>query len=822
MAQTSSHDRLPDDVQSILDDLRARIRKYVIVEGVSLVVVVICGLFWLSYLTDWAYFKLSRLELPGWLRTAFLIVMLCSLVGGAVTWIAARLMRRIRSRALALVLEKRFPELDDRLITAVELAENGQGDDTPFTSAMQRRTITDAAQTARGLDLESVFDRRPLKRALTGALMLLVSIAGLGIADAASVGRWYSAFVLGRDNYWDPFRQSALEVGIVAQPGDRFQQLTTDSEYKHPRGADLVVRVSVPDDKVVPEQVTLHYRTVGETGSSEGRVTMTQVDDQTFRHVLSRAMDDHQLWVVGGDFTNRLPYRVDVVDPPRIDAIALDCDYPAYTGMNAFADQQVPVQGTQVSLPIGTRFVMHAEANKPLLGVRVRSPLFDLSFAKGSDSDADSTSDQRSAIEDRLVIKSTETDEVMTYSLSSEEVQHLISEDGLSFELPLVVSPNAAEQLAGWDSTDAFALPVPPDIPLQFELHDADDIRSEEPVRLTINGIADLPPVIETRLKGIGRSITRLARIPVEGTIADDYGVSTSQFGFRVDEAEQYEFAELSEAPSGEKSFPLGGSDPEATEPFNVRPLELSLGQKLTLSVFATDADDVTGPHESHGEVYTFRVVSNEELLAILYDKELNLRLRFEQIISEVTEARDDLSAHREISREVERLRAIEQPTAEQREQLTQSNTSLAVCADRRLQSLRKNQTESQAIEESFRDIRAEMVNNRVDTSTALERIDDGILTPLHQINEIDYPEADQNIALFRLAHEQGQSSSREIQSAIDSLNTMLNRMEGILIEMRRRETYNEIVKLYQSLLEKEQELHNRTKKAHIDSLFGE
>ncbi len=818
----TTHTRLPDDVLSVLNDLRGRIRRYVLIEGVSLVVVVICGLFWLSYLTDWAYFRLSRLELPGWLRSTFLIVMLCSLVGGVLAWIVARLMRKIRSRALALVLEKRFPELDDRLITAVELAENGDGNETPFASAMQRRTITDAALTARKLDLETVFDRRPLKRALAGAIMLLVSIAGLGIADASSVQRWYSAFVLGRDNYWDPFRRSALSVGVVAQPGDRFRRLTTDDEYRHPRGADLVVRVDVPDDKVVPEQVTLHYRTVGETGSSQGRVTMTQVGDQTFRHVLSRAMDDHQLWVVGGDFTNRLPYRVDVVDPPRIDSISLDCDYPAYTGMNAFADQQVPVQGTQVSLPVGTRFVLRAETNKPLLGVRIRSPLFDLSFANATTSDELSEAKQPSIVSSQLIVKSAETEQSTTYPLGAGDVQSLMVSDGFGFELPLIVASDAAERLSTWEDSVPFELPVPPDVPLQFELHDADDIRSGEPIRLTINGIVDLPPVIETRLKGIGRSITRLARIPIEGTIIDDYGVSTASFGHRVDDAEQYDHTRLSLEPSGYKSFTLGGAEPQATEPFSVRTLELSLGQKLVLSVFATDGDDVTGPHESHGEVYTFRVVSNEELLAILYDKELNLRLRFEQIINEVTEARDDLAAHLVLSREARDLRAVEQPTDEQRALLDQTNTSLAVCADRRLQSLRKNHTETRSIEESFSDIREEMVNNRVDNSTALERIDDGILTPLHQINEFDYPEADQNIALFRLVHEQGDRSTKEIQAAIDAIETMLDRMDGVLTEMRRRETFNEIVKLYQSLLEKEQELHNRTKKAHIDSLFNE
>ncbi|MGE4004028.1 MAG: hypothetical protein AB7I48_27910, partial [Planctomycetaceae bacterium] len=204
LTEHTRYDRLPDDVRKVLQGLRGRIRRYVLVEGVSLVVVVLAGLFWVSYLADWAYFRMSRLELPGWLRAAFLAVMVCSLVAGMLTWIVARLLRRLRSRALALVLERRFPELDDRLITAVELVEGDEEDETPLRSAMQRRTITDAARAARELDLTSVFDRRPLQRSLAGAILFLVSIAGLGIADAAAVHRWYTAFVLGRENYWDP------------------------------------------------------------------------------------------------------------------------------------------------------------------------------------------------------------------------------------------------------------------------------------------------------------------------------------------------------------------------------------------------------------------------------------------------------------------------------------------------------------------------------------------------------------------------------------------------------------------------------------------
>ena len=187
---------------------------------------------------------------------------------------------------------------------------------------------------------------------------------------------------------------------------------------------------------------------------------------------------------------------------------------------------------------------------------------------------------------------------------------------------------------------------------MQFELFDADGIQSMEPIRLTVHGIVDLPPTVETRLRGIGRSITRLAGIPVEGTITDDYGVASARFGYRIDDLPDYEPVALSASPSGQKDFTVGGRAEPAVERFLIRPLELSLGQKLVLTLFATDADDVTGPHESHGEVYSFTVVSSEELLAQLYDKEMNLRQRFEQIVTEVRETREDVAVQRERSLE--------------------------------------------------------------------------------------------------------------------------------------------------------------------------
>src|SRR5690606_16084143 len=176
------------------------------------------------------------------------------------------------------------------------------------------------------------------------------------------------------------------------------------------------------------------------------------------------------------------------------------------------------------------------------------------------------------------------------------------------------------------------------------------------------------------------------------------------------------------------KAVTRGARSDPAVERFLVRPLELSVGQKLILTLFARDADDVTGPHENHGEVYSFNVVSAEELLAQLYDKEMNLRQRFEQIMAEVQETREDLAAQQERVREAAGLLSGPRAGAADADgELSARRSALDAAADRRLSAIRKNHTETRSIEELFGEIRAEMVNNRVDTSSALERIDEGI-----------------------------------------------------------------------------------------------
>ncbi|MEM9703342.1 MAG: hypothetical protein AAF907_12950, partial [Planctomycetota bacterium] len=68
------------------------------------------------------------------------------------------------------------------------------------------------------------------------------------------------------------------------------------------------------------------------------------------------------------------------------------------------------------------------------------------------------------------------------------------------------------------------------------------------------------------------------------------------------------------------------------------------MGQILIVVVASEDANDLTGPGQGRGPERTFRIVSPEELLARLFDREVNLRRVFERSLEEVAAVGDDLA----------------------------------------------------------------------------------------------------------------------------------------------------------------------------------
>jgi hypothetical protein len=816
----------------LLAQLKRQIRRYVLLEGTALVLVLLLSTFWLTLGIDWAYFRLTGLELPIWFREGVGIAGLALVAAGALFWIGLRLFRRFRARALALVLERHFPEMGSRLITAVETAESQQrsdarskGQDThesALTAAMLERTIDEAVRLASSLPIEAVFDRTPLRRALSVAGVLLLSVSALALVEPYALARWGRAFVTRDATYWP--RETRLVVKAVVQPGDRLREFR-DGQLKHPRGVDLTLLVEAADGTAVPGNVELSY--VLDAGRGAGRIDMAKSHENQFRHTLSGLLDSLSLSVAGGDYVSRTPLRVEVVEPPRFDRVSLDCDYPTYTALDRDSEgksrrKTVEVEGSQVALPMETSFVFHARANKPLVGLRIETDALRISLSRKGG----------------LIARKNVAGELGPEEpLPTPPDGTFLSASGLDATLPFILTaradpkksdpavphgagvktPATKPQVVAGPIAGPITLPIaiPADTRLRMELEDADDILSVEPIRIVINGVVDSPPVITTELRGIGTSITRKATIPVGGSITDDYGVAKAQFEFRLGKDQPWRAYPFRNPPAGStKNYVLQRDESEKTERFAVLPLDLKIGQKLSLCVSAEDGDNLNGPHKTRGEEYVFQIVSDEDLLAILYVKEVNLRERFERIIAELETVQKDLIDHRgrasASTSNSAAPRSGKQPA--ESESFGDLQTDVAVCAVRSLHQIRKNSVETASVEESFRGLLDELVNNAVHTQQMTDRIKDRILQPLHGANEKDFPAADEALGLFKLEIDGQRDPIPQMDASIRSVATVIGRLKSALAEMQDLVKFHEAIARLQKLIKDQDQIIDATK----------
>jgi hypothetical protein len=1093
------------EIRSMLRRLRGRIRQYVLVDAVARVLALLGVLFWLSFGMNYVYFFMTNLELPVGLRMAFgwLSIVGSMFIAG---WLIIPLLRLMRAKALALVLERRFPELDDRLITAVEVAASRSGHDTELTAHMLKKTIDDVSQTVDQLHIGEVFDNRPRKRALMLASALAVTIGGMAVVNFDAMKLWADAYIGYEDVYWD--RQTTIIIKVIAQPNDREKDFLDEDgnptgglpgEYRHPRDEELALVIEIPrraepveklatrqrdvleqlkklpsekddarrettlaeieaaqsklisdadafapeshlkhtqltalrgalkaiekaneagktadveqaataikqaakaldeyaaelhaNDWKVPETIDLNYRLADGRGDMSITLKQKEKGDRKFLHSIGGLSDTiDALYIKGGDFANRQPYRVIVVESPRIDRIVLESNYPNYTGRANYDDEGRPVrdrqkvQGAQTALPMETDFLLHAFANKPLVGVRLQADIKEqdvkdievqfkpfredragsarliVSLMDGSRRSVDlpvetawrfrfipaevelaerfgrlvetvkeirETRDadgkvhrlvpataadgmerlgklakesrgieesyrkllkemDRNPVYPRLLIErmqsailtplagvntqqfpavgrlleslaSTDKNDVSTIDrtvaarkgvevmlLAMENVLDEMS-DGTRFDVPFHISSGAVARLAGQIEDLNAPLPLPPDRELRVYLEDSDDIIGTSPTRLTINGTVDQPPIVEARLRGISSAITRRASIPVTGIIRDDYGIIKARFEFMVDANRPAEGGDIEgdnpedDPPEAEeqkwrvRQFRIRPEDnpleftlersPDDRYPaarFEVLPLDLQIGQELTLTVYAEDGDDVNGPHSTQGEKYRFRVVSNEELLSILYGRELGIRRRFEQIIEEVQETRQDLTLHRERLAEADKLRAA----GNQQDKLKEIDDAVGNSAGRNFHQVSKNHSETRDVTQSFRELLEELSNNGVHTDEQVRRIEALIVAPLDEITKIDFPAVLTTVNLFKQAHEKGADSRRQIGDSIETLDALLLHMQKVLDEMEDLVEFHEALKDLETIIQQQTDLEKATlekqKKEAIEKL---
>ena len=224
-----------------LQRLRSSIRLYVALEGLAVLALYLALWFWIGLLLDYGFFKVFQVdwvqELPRSVRVGILCVLLAGLAAVVILKMVLRLLREFRDPALALVLERRFPDLlGDRLITAVELADPRLAEEYGYSQAMVARTVREASERVEQLSIREVFDWDRLRRLgvgvglLTAGVYLLVAAAYCASHRTANVTEftwrfndvaviWFERNVLLADTIWP--RRAYLE--LLDFPGEEIR-----------------------------------------------------------------------------------------------------------------------------------------------------------------------------------------------------------------------------------------------------------------------------------------------------------------------------------------------------------------------------------------------------------------------------------------------------------------------------------------------------------------------------------------------------------------------------------------------------------------------
>lgn len=717
---------------ALLAGLRRRIRWYVACEGIARLVAGLGVLFWLSLLAD------RFLEPPAGVRAGVLLAAAGALTVLVLRRIVLPLVAPLRDPSLALLLERRFPHFQDRLLTAVELAARELGSEEAHPELLAR-TEHEAAAAAAGIDLRLVFNPAPLRRSVALALAALVSIAAFGLFSAPALGIWGRRVLLLSDELWP--RRTRLVV-------PRFEH----GPRRVARGSDVELSVLADTAAEVPEVVEVRYRTAAGLRDRKPMDRKGQADPQRdpyqeftyrFRGVLAPVVFD----VFGGDDVVR-DLRIEVVENPAIVEMWLDLEFPAYMVRQP---RSVRAAGL-MQFPQGTRIRVRGRANKPLVRLAVES---------------DSQEHPRPA---------------------------------------QTLTPDVGDPTA-------FQLRLPPlagNTTLLFTLHDADGIKSREPVRLALSASEDRPPEFSVRLEGIGSAITPNANLPATGRVSDDYGLAHVWF--------EYEMEGGKPARQPLAQFEQPASEMEIHHALDVRPLGLQPGQKFQFSLKADDRYDLgPAPNTGQSERWVLAVVTAEQLRTTLEARELVLRQRFETVLEDVMATRD-LVARIDFSESPPPSAAPAEPGDKPGNPDRSPERVLAQRLFRvqsAQQNARKAQSEVAGIARAFRDIRAELVNNRIDTAELQERLEGGIAAPLTRLADQMFPELDRRLQDLEAALANPQAAVPVRDSALAQLDAILTAMRDVLSRMLELEDFNEVVQLLRDIIASQDKVRELTRQRH-------
>lgn len=443
--------------------LGRRMRLYTLLEGLALLLPAVLAAILITLLVDRAFWL-------AWdMRLTQLLTLLLVLAFIAWRWVWRPLRVPLHDADLALLIERRYPTLESRLISAVQFVEPvPAGIPAPRSPALVRRVLAEAQAAVSSLRFQDTLAHPRARKQASVVLGCMATTAVITLGAPETMSLWFQRNVLLLEAAWP--QQNRLSVEGLT--GDRLIV---------PRGDDVTITARVDEGYEPPRQVYIQYRTAG--GPNE-RKQMLAVADRArpaegtiptssatrFVYTFERIGETlEHCRVVGGDARTEW-FTVEVVDRPRIEKISLAIKPPDYTRSPAY--ELRPGQTVAEALK-GSEVEFRVQANKPLTSASLIR--------------------QVNGIEENLG-----------------------------------ALPPGGSESRDLDAHDAPAATATYHFRMTDRLGFSNISDHSPPVRISVRLIPDRPPGVKMRVRGVGEMITTEAILPIEVDVSDGYGLAST------------------------------------------------------------------------------------------------------------------------------------------------------------------------------------------------------------------------------------------------------------------------------------------------------
>lgn len=269
----------------------------------------------------------------------FCVTVLATSVGGIFAFVVPSLFRTWTYEQIAVKIERRYPELDNKIINAVLLAQ----DEVVEPSGLVEKLVEDALKDLSLYDLRKCVDMRDIKR--WGISTCVVSLAVLLYASLS-----WDRFSSSLNAIFHPTKIVAIagSVRIVSvQPGNtavlsgKDVSVTLKTQGAKGKGAEILYRAK---------------------GQQPVKRPMFSVSEDEFVYALKEIVVPTEYQVMIGGSSSEM-YAIRVVERPVIERIDIGYKHPQYTKLPPRREDGVT--GT-IRCVVGTSVTVYVHSSKPL------------------------------------------------------------------------------------------------------------------------------------------------------------------------------------------------------------------------------------------------------------------------------------------------------------------------------------------------------------------------------------------------------------------------------------------------------------------------